>query len=138
MSERDEAGRFAEGNKPPANATSFKPGRSGNPGGPPKNILAAIRREFGGDVPAMMRVLRDLGFGKIPAGYELAEIKTSDRVKSATEFLDRLGVTVQRMVTITNEPSPAVADMTKLTDAQLEALAAIEFVAPAPDDATEH
>lgn len=118
----------------------FQPGVSGNPGGPPRGILRKLRDEYGKDVPKMMGILRDLGFGLAPAGYEKAEIKTSDRVKAGTEFLDRLGVTPQRQLTLTQETAPAVVDMTKLTDEQLEALAAIEFVEAAPPDdgTTEH
>ncbi len=121
-------------------AGRYKPGESGNPGGPPRNILKRIREEYGADVPAVVGALRDLALGRAPKGYESVEIKTSDRVKAATEFLDRLGITPQRQLTLTHEQPPAVVDMTKLTEEQLEALAAIEFVEAEspPDDATEH
>ena len=119
----------------------WKPGQSGNPGGPPKGILKLVRQEFGPDVPAIMRVFRDLVLGKVPSGYEDVEIKTSDRIKAGTEVLDRIGVTAQRQLTVTSEPAaPQVIDVSKLTDEQLEAIAAIEFVeAEMPSDGTtEH
>ncbi len=70
-------------------AGQFRPGQSGNPGGRRKELSSKIREDYKGDVIAIFEVMRDLALGRTPEGYEKAEIKTSDRVKAASEVLDR-------------------------------------------------
>lgn len=121
---RDAKGKWIPGSESP------------NAGGRPTGILTKLREEFAGDIPAIMRVWRQLALGETPIGYEYSEIKTSDRFKAGSEYVSRIiGRTPQ---TINVGPGAPVVDMTKLTEAQLEALAAIEFVTVSPDDVTEH
>ncbi len=67
---------------------SWKPGRSGNPGGRAKNIERIVRDQFGDDIPKIILVLRDLALGITPDGY--SDVKTSDRIRAGTEVLDRV------------------------------------------------
>jgi hypothetical protein len=71
-------------------STSWKPGASGNPAGKPRGLERQLRDQFGADVPRLVAVLVDLALGKVPRGYEEAEIKTSDRIKANAEALDRI------------------------------------------------
>lgn len=72
-----------------AQGGKWKPGKSGNPGGSPKGLVAEIRARFAADAIPMLEVFRDLALGRTPLGYEGAEIKTSDRIKAGAEVLDR-------------------------------------------------
>lgn len=72
------------------NKGMFRPGASGNPNGKNRGLERQLRDQFGADVPKLVAVLVDLALGKVPTGYESAEIKTSDRIKANAEALDRI------------------------------------------------
>lgn len=92
----------------------FPKGVSGNPGGRARELVSQVREKFRDDVPKIVEVLRDLAIGKVPDGY-VEEIKTSDRIKAASEVLDRvLGKAPQDI---------EVTDVTENQRRMLEALA---------------
>lgn len=108
-----------------------------NKGGRPRSLLRRIADEHGDSVVDLVGIMIQLGRGEVPAGYEQAEIKTSDRIRAIEITLDRLlgkplqSVDIDASVGISPEQVAIMAAL-KLTPherrQQLEAT----------DDAAEH
>jgi len=98
--------------------TRFKKGRSGNPGGKPKavlEVLAAIE-EFKGDVPAVLKRLRDIA---------LKDPDTRVAVAAIREFLDRTQGKAPQAIAVTGADGGALKvahgiDLDSLSTEQLD------------------
>lgn len=140
MSERERNGHFAKGNETSRNPGQWKKGQSGNPGGQPKSYERQLREVVSG----MTALDPENPSEQIPAWRAIVKRAVIDAVagdRYARDFVaDRLIGKPTQTVAVTDTPA-ATVDMTALTDAQIEALAALPLLEPSDetgDDATEH
>lgn len=104
----------------------FVKGISGNPGGRPKELIAAAREKHKDDIPTLIETAVKLGKGEEVKGFE--GIKPRDRAMFLKEALDRLLGKAQQSIEITNDDTTAGAgaDLSPLTPEEMRVLAKID------------
>jgi hypothetical protein len=110
----------------------FKPGRSGNPGGRVKGIERVLREQLKGDLPKIAEAMRDIVFD--------LKAKDSDRIKAAEWIYDRCFGKPKQSIDLSGDAGVAPFDYSALSDAQLDALAALKTVnrpSESPDDGSD-
>jgi hypothetical protein len=104
----------------------WQKGQSGNPGGRPKSVERLVRELVGDDLPALIRAQIKIAQGLPPECAPELEVKAADATRAFDALLDRGWgkVKQQQQIEITSEN---VGRMEALTEAQLEALAALDL-----------
>lgn len=121
----------------------FVKGVSGNPGGRPKELIAAAREKHKEDIPTLIETAVKLGKGEEVKGFE--GIKPRDRAMFLKEALDRLLGKAQQSIEITNDAETGSGvDLSKLSKEELEILAKLDsslaeaVAGEVPDDGAIH
>lgn len=121
----------------PGSTRGFQKGVSGNPNGKPKGLQRRVREAFGEDSIKILGLFRDIALGADPVGWASEDDPIPAVVRKACgqEIVDRVLGKATQVVDVTTGPEFRAVDMASLTEDQLAALAAIQFVeAPSVDD----